>query len=269
MYYNGLDKLSLEELKSLFSKDNSKWVRCIIPANKKERVTRIVPLKNPYEDIKMISQLSYCPKILLSPDRFNRCNLPKQEMFYGTLWGEEGDEIINPIITSVFETSRICQKESTLDEFYLSGEWIVCKEMRALVIFDYASIAKNKFFANASIVPEQFLKDNKNAEFGNPEIVDAFSKPIKQNDDYLVSAAYADHIFSTGRIDAIIYPSVKTDATGTCIAIQPSFVDNGGLHLVKANKYKMFLAGKDSVRGFPYQRATINGETGETVFYDI
>ena len=262
MNYAGLLRLKAPQLLRYYSNNPTRWVRCIIPAGKNERIVRCTGLYSAEEEADEISRLSYCPSSKLKEGVFNRCNLPKQEMFYGTLFGEDNDEIQHALITSIFEVSDLCHETSTDDEYYLSGEWLVSRDLSALVIFDHTKPARNTFFQMAKYNADQYLAEHPNNGLGDKGIIDAFSSEVFHNADYRVSAYYADYLFRTQPIDAIVYPSVRTGHVGSCIAIRPSVVDSGVLTLVRASKYRMYSGGEKKVHGRAYEHGHIDYQTG-------
>lgn len=256
--------LQMEEsqLMQYFREHPVKWVSCAIPLGKQERIIRCSKLKDENEQVGSISRLSYCPSPLLGDSVYNRCNLPKQEMFYGTLFGEEYDEIQHALITSVFEVSDLCHETSTEDEYYVSGEWLATREIMSLVIFDHTQPAISSLFRKAKIKAEQFLSKNPKETIGDTALIQAFSQDVKNNSDYRVSACYSTFLFNNYPIDAIVYPSVRTGKVGICIAIRPSFVDAGGIELIASSMYKLYSEGFKRIIGMPYKHGFIDNDTG-------
>lgn len=244
------------------------WVRITVPTNKQEHIVRCIGLSNLEDKASEVSRLSYCPSRYLKEGVYNRCNLPKQEMFYGTLYGEECDEIKHALMTSIIEVSSLCHETSTYDEYYLMGEWIVKRELQAIVVFDHNKAAKNSIFKDAKNLIETYVAARQIDVFGNSLLIEAFSREVVNNNDYKVSAAYSSYLFDNFPIDAIVYPSVRTDSYGTCIAIRPTFVDSGGIELINAYKYKVFLSGVKKVDAIICQKGQIDKETGKVHYED-
>ncbi|MBO4843452.1 MAG: hypothetical protein J5490_02585 [Bacteroidales bacterium] len=264
-----LQKLTDSQLLDYYRANPTRWVKCTIPARKLERIVRCTKLINADENVSNISRLSYCPSKRLSEGVFNRCSFPKQEMFYGTIYGRDGDEIIEALMTSIIEVSDLCHYTTYQEEYYVSGEWIVKKDLVTILIYDSSSIAKNSFFKEADYLPQQYIAQHLDETFGDPAIIEAFSHEVKNNSDYRISASYSNFLFSFSSIDAIIYPSVRTSQFGTCIAIRPSFVDSGGLELVATSKYKLYLDGEKSVRAVAYQHGYVDCETNRVRYESI
>ena len=263
-----VSQLSNPQLYDYFTNNPVRWICCIIPADKHERIVRCVKLRDANEEISSISRLSYCPSDILREGVYNRCNLPKQEMFYGTLFGEGGDEIKHAEITSVFEISDLCHETSYEDEYYVSGEWLATRDISALVIFDHTQPAKSSIIQKAKYEAEQLLLAHPNETIGDVSIIKAFSQEVRNNSEYRFSACYSAFLFKSFPIDAIIYPSVRTENVGTCIAIRPSFVDSGGIKLIGTTKNKLFLEGDRKISGIVYQHGRIDERTN-LIRYDI
>ena len=269
MNIDALCRLSDIQLYQFFSEYPIKWVSCFIPVEKQEHIVRCTKLKDENGEVFSISRLSYCPSPLLADNVYNRCNLPKQEMFYGTLYGEEDDEIQHALITSVFEVSNLCHETSEEDEFYLSGIWRATRDITTIIIFDNNQPAKNTFFNRAKQRAELFLAEHPNEDLGDMTLVEAFSRDVKENIDYRITAVYSDFLFKRFPIDAIVYPSVRTGKVGTCIAIRPSFVDSGGIELVSTSKYRLYSEGEKSVRGVICQHGSIDMQAGKINYVKI
>jgi hypothetical protein len=269
MTLHELDTLSDTQLLHWFSKLRTKWVKCTIPAGKYERIVRCVVLRDAEEDVANASRISYCPSAYLADGVYNRCNLPKQEMFYGTLYGREGDVIKEALLTSIFEVSGLCHETSRQDEYYASGEWLVIRDLVSIVIFEPTQLARNSFFKDAEDTPQIYLAAHSGDEFGETALIEAFKREVKDNSQYRISANYSDYLFRNYPIDAIIYPSVRTGQVGTCIAIRPSFVDSGGLQLIKASKYRLYSTGEKKVAGYAFQRGHVDAETGSIQFENL
>ncbi|MDP3930081.1 MAG: hypothetical protein Q8R57_13755 [Bacteroidota bacterium] len=56
-------------------------------------------------------------------------------------------------------------------------------------------------------------------------ISEEFAKPVKSHEEYKFSALYSTKVLLEKGKDAIIYPSVKTDTEGLCIAIKPNIIE--------------------------------------------
>lgn len=262
MFLDELHQLEDSELLQYFEKHPVGWVRCTIPVGKRERIVRCTRLKDADEKVDSISRLSYCPSYLLREGVYNRCNLPKQEMFYGTLFGEGDDEIKHALITSVFEVSDLCHETSNKDEYYVSGEWLATKDIKALVIFDHTQSAKSTIIQKAKQKAEQFLSAYPDRTIGDAALIEAFSKEVKNNSDYRITACYSDYLFNKCGVSAIVYPSVRTGKVGTCIAIRPSLVDSGDIKLIATSKYTFYLDSYKKINGKPYQHGYVDEITG-------
>jgi hypothetical protein len=187
-------------------------------------VFRIRPSKK--EPFSKITEISFNPK---AEKKFGRANTPNKPMFYGSF---AAPNMQNPIITNTAEIIHILANGNNKIENnsveLTFGKWRIEKPLPVVpIIFNEIHLSKHKIFRP---LYDSYMSYNQN-NHRNKEIIkfiaQEFSKVnIKSNLDYKISAAFTELILKNykGKIEAIIYPSVRTDGEGFNIAISPDFV---------------------------------------------
>jgi hypothetical protein len=175
--------------------------------------------------------------------KYSRCSLPFNSMFYGAI---DFDKYNDLRIADSIEAKRLLigtpMFESEIGSQVLKdgkplrfsiGFWELKKPLDAIMI---AFNKKAKIF-------DKHLKENKESfmriidEDKNPLpkeyiykflefISDEFAKPVVNHEDYKFSAIYSHMVLLNKVKDAIIYPSVKTETEGLCIAIKPNIIED-------------------------------------------
>lgn len=197
------------------------------------------------EEIANFSRLSYCPVCAMSEKqktRYQRCNLPGQEMFYGSLLPDNADGIKFSRIISICESSRLFRTQENGEEVYGFGTWEQTRPLKCAVIVD----DKNEYGAAILKDAQNHYKKkgivlNDNHRF----IASIFSSSVSDDMQYRLSAIYADFLFANTDIDAIVYPSVQTGAEGACISINPQCINDNSIKLIAAIKSKVVMKDKE------------------------
>jgi hypothetical protein len=173
------------------------------------------------------SEISFNPKC----DKYGRANIPNKPMFYGSLSAQKNH---NPILTNTSEFIHLLDNgnhEIVNDSVNLTiGKWQVVKPLPVFpIIYNEEILKKNEVFRP---IYKSFMKANKKKS-RNREIIkfiaQEFSKvKINSHSDYKITAAFTDFLLSNykGKIESIIYPSVRADGEGLNIAMTPDFVEN-------------------------------------------
>lgn len=210
-------------------------LKCYLGPNTGEIIERAVKIA-PEEDIHEVSRISYCPKEKMTrwmEEHFQRCNLPGQEMFYGSIIEpyEDSENFSAMVSTSICESSEFYRNPNSPDgdEFYAFGGWHAKEDICCMMILDPARDYQLRFLIEAQEAQKKILRDKglKNGQLYK-RLVSAFTSPAKCDEDYKVTAAFADFVFTNyPDVDAILYPSIQTNAQGLCIAIKPSVIDSG------------------------------------------
>lgn len=180
------------------------------------------------EYLKHSSQLSYPPTNNLL--RYNRASSGKYQIFYGSASKVYGNNELGHIAVN-FELSQI-HDESFPNEFeYIGlGRWYSTDDFRVAVLGLDSKIAENnddavklKEFQTTLLndLPERFKVIQLVSNFLSHE----FSKKVKFEYEYKITAAYGEVLFEMG-FPAIMFPSVKTDGRVFNIAIMKKHVDN-------------------------------------------
>lgn len=173
------------------------------------------------------SEISFNPNC----DIYGRANTPNNPMFYGSF---ATPDMQNPILTNTAEIIHVFANgnreiENDSVEFTF-GKWQIKKPLPVFpMIFDESHLLKNEIFRP---LYDSYMKANQR-NTRNKEIIkfitQEFSKvKINSNSDYKISAAFTDLLLRNykGKIEAIIYPSIRADGEGFNIAMTPDFVEN-------------------------------------------
>lgn len=184
--------------------------------------------------------LSYHPnneKIL----NYSRCALPFYSLFYGAI---DFDKYNNQQIEDSSNAKKLLigtpMFESELGNLVLQsgkpirfsiGYWELKQPLDAIfVVFNenakifarYLKEEKENFKKIIQMdkkLPQEYIY--KFLSFISYE----FSKSIKSHEEYKFSALYSKMVLFEKMKDAIVYPSVKTETEGLCIAIKPSIIE--------------------------------------------
>lgn len=185
------------------------------------------------------SEISYKPK----PTKYNRANRPNQPMFYGSV---EVPGMIKSIDTNVWEWLHTFDRAAIYTnepiEFTV-GSWEIQENLPTIpIIYNKVFISKNKLF---DPLIKKYEKDNRITEISR-EIIDFLAREfakskIKMPSEYKITAAFCELILHrlNGKIESILYPSVRTQGGGYNIAITPKFVSKY-LKLKKVGTFIMY-----------------------------
>lgn len=189
------------------------------------------------ENLTSVEQLSFTPN--KHNTTYQRASTPQQTMFYGAVIPEvEGEnEISLERIVGACETSNFLRDTNAPDgeEIIVFGKWRVKKKTSLLSIIN-PEIESNKiaFFQEMTKNYHSFLEKNKDkkedAELFQSFLSSEFAKSnIRGQYDYLITSKFTETIIK--HLDGVIYPSVRADYNGLCVAIKPETA-NENLELV-------------------------------------
>lgn len=201
-------------------------------------ITRLRPSEEkPFSNL---SEISYNPKC----DKFGRANTQDNPMFYGSFAAPNMQE---PILTNTAEIIHVLANgnhkiQNDSIEFTI-GEWKTIKPLPVFpMIFNESYLLKNEIFRP---LYDTYIKTNLNYP-RNKKIIEfiaqEFSKEeILSDSDYKITAAFTELLLKSykGKIEAIIYPSVRAFGNGFNIALTPDFVKEY-LRLVKVYTARMY-----------------------------
>lgn len=180
---------------------------------------------------------------------YKRASTPKNSMFYGSPTIEEyGEKMLDVCrITISCEACDLMRKsEFSLDDnirYMTFGQWEVEDTLNLLTIID-----PTKKYTNPLMIKLQrnyLLKLEKHPELKASTleymtfIAGEFSKPVSEgaNHEYLISALFTERFTKGTGFDGVIYPSVKADEIGLCIAIYPDSIKK--IKLRQVSQYKI------------------------------
>ena len=172
-------------------------------------------------------RFSHGHELSFNPDpkkvRINRANRKEFPVFYGAVSAPEmhhGWHIAN---------AEVGQVPPPDVQTFTTGVWEVNKpiELMPLVVrreqaekMSYAMRMHEALMEQINSIPESFRK--RSLELLTV-IGDEFTKPVKDDKDYLIASAFAHHIYNRG-FQGISYPSVANDFLAFNVAILPEVV---------------------------------------------
>jgi hypothetical protein len=242
-----LKKISFLKAKSVLEfimhNDEGKQIYCGGTIVKGRTIARVRIHENGEEFFHTEKDLSYPPYNDII-NKFSRGSLPYYSMFYGALDFDKHNDLKRKesidakkllLGTAMFE-SQVGNKVINRGESirFSIGYWEV-KEPLDTVIVAFAESAK-VFETHLREERENSLKSIEAAT--DPEkayanrflkfISEEFAKPVVNHQEYMFSALYSHKLLveqGGWNKDAIIYPSVKTETEGLCIAIRPDVIE--------------------------------------------
>lgn len=168
--------------------------------------------------VEFIKHLKNPPKECVK--KYGRANIIGQSIFYGTF----------DYITALSEMRPEVNETITVSHWKLKTDYDLC----LTPIFKNSSkngIVHNELSLRASVLAKDKLLHYKDNIRGEIEIIlqfiaDAFSKEVEEGNhyDYYLSSHYANRLlyeFENGKIDGILYPSVRQSLTLSNIALKP------------------------------------------------
>lgn len=188
------------------------------------------------EVVDNVSRISCCPVDKLPKNQYSRCSLPSQTVFYGSLFFPEvaEGEIGDPRFISIAETSSLLWSDEDGEESYVFGNWRVIHPLSCVIVVDPLIKYSVKFLDDSAKAFKEALVRNhvlgRTYSLISAKVKTFIKRSTKRN-DYEDSAKLASSLFSNPDVDAIIYPSVKTDYEGCCIAIKKQSIDDGKIQL--------------------------------------
>lgn len=204
-------------------------------------------------------KLSYPPE---PSNEYQRASTPNKAMFYGSITGNNDDDMINARLISSLESCRLLREgiESVGIERLTYSRWLVTKDINLIAIVSNRDYQKeNPLLEELSTSYQMYVKQFPDKEddclnFSN-YLAEEFSKENSNNKDYnyLFSAIFTEIVTSHPEIDGVLYPSVKTFGSfGFNIAITTKCADENlkldvaGEATLYKNKCKTYIE-SDSV----------------------
>jgi len=180
---------------------------------------------------------------------YKRASTPTNSMFYGSPTIEEyGEKMLDKCrITISCEACDLLRKiEFSSDDnvrHMTFGQWEVEDTLNLLTIIDptknytnslMIKLQKN-YLSNLERHPELKASTLEYMTF----MANEFAKPVSEgsNHEYLISALFTERFTKGTGFDGVIYPSVKADEIGLCIAIYPEAVKK--IKLIQVSEYEL------------------------------
>ena len=201
-------------------------------------------------------------------NKYGRCNLPHQVMFYGAI---ESSVIKQQRVTAISETSRIFRDPESINiegELHTLSRWELLEDIIvAELVFHDDAIQKNPDTMNAFAhhLPKILASDYREGMLKLMKLFSyEFAKTVLSDEDfnYKISAAYTNLIINDvkltdGRnIEGITYPSVISGFQGQNVVLDPDVVNkklrlkNVTTHRLHKNKLKSFINNDKIVSDF-------------------
>lgn len=196
-------------------------------------------------------------RIFYKPAQFNntfqRASSPSQTMFYGSIIPEEilEGEIDNARITTAFELVDLLRDTNSGDgeRVITYGKWLVTEKLSLIAIVDPQKQYKVKYLNDIG-------NDYRNQMAGLPVdlqqktqdwlsfLTNEFRKDVKKDEEYnyMISGLFSE-IAAQMNVDGVLYPSVRTNEDGICIAIKPQSAE-AKLELIKVLQCKLVKVAK-------------------------
>ena len=178
------------------------------------------------------SEMTYCP-----PEKctsMQRATLAGQTMFYGVISDDQShQENARAIVTS--ECSKLCHEGITSfgRETITVAHWEVIKPLHVVSLINDETFADIQNNALLNQLREAFIQFHGEHKSTNAEkeisrfICSEFSKVVKDEKNYLISATVATDIIKDMRFDGIVFPSVQLGGqAGLNIALTPKTVNH-------------------------------------------
>lgn len=181
------------------------------------------------ENIIDASQLSFTPTEFNT--RYQRASTPEQTMFYGAVIPEFEDKLQIERLVGACEASELLRNPNAPDgeEIIVFGEWIVKEKISLLSIINPETESNSiNFFKEMTAGYHAFLDKypsiKENAKLFQSYMSSEFAKSeIRGDFDYLITAKLTEQIIR--HCDGVVYPSVRAEYNGLCVAISPEIVD--------------------------------------------
>ncbi|ACU60970.1 RES family NAD+ phosphorylase [Chitinophaga pinensis] len=199
------------------------------------------------------SELSYTPSAFNK--KYQRASTPNQTMFYaGTIpEGIAPDELNNARIIASLETSHLLRNAGHEGEQRVTfSKWVVTHDIPLVAVcYNKDFVTKSSHtkelydsYQNSVAGLDDYLRDKSLAisEF----LASEFAKTDVDPDyKYMISAIFGETVANTNHA-GVYFPSVRADAKGYNVAINPEFADNC-LQLVAAGECTIYKKGENTI----------------------
>ena len=209
---------------------------------------------------------------------YKRASTPNNTMFYATPMVEEyGEKFLDyaRITISMEACDLLREVEFSMDDNKRDitfGLWEVIGQLNMVTIFDPTKDYKLPLL--------QRLKENYLAHINqHPELKattlefltylsQEFSKPVKDKDNnqYMISAIFSEIAVNKRGYDGVIYPSVKADGIGLCIALHPNAMNK--LKPVLVSQYNI-VRDEEGAKIYLKKRCDVNDDLKTFKLLDI
>jgi len=197
--------------------------------------TRARPL-NEGENFSTNEDLRYLPQ--WKNGKFQRASTPNGTMFYGVFIpneniNTESDKPRAIVACEAVDFMRNPKPQESAEATLVYGKWRTLKECKLAVILSLDETQNNNPYSIQTSQVYRNWIENKHQDYIEQTklLIDFFANeyskfvPEDEHFNYKISGIFSEKILKEGYVDGIIYPSVKTDGIGLCVAIKPDFVN--------------------------------------------
>jgi hypothetical protein len=253
-YRNKLDKIDYEDIKILI-RESLKFIPITTAklykgtAIDRVRLNGSIKLFNSQTELSYINNQKIIDKYLTE---FGRANKPFQPMFYAAL---RSSKIEHNRLTAYLETSEMIHNTESINlegELFTVSRWEVLNELEiAEIVFSDDALKMNP---DTQLSFKNQFNNLKNSEYREIALrqlqffSNEYARKSKSHHDYKISVAYSDFLLNDYGLDAITFPSVKSDYQGQNIVFKPESVDKHleikivSTHRVHKNKMKSMMS---------------------------
>lgn len=205
--------------------------------------------------------LKYHPK-----PKLQRANLENQPTFYG-MWLFDDTDFQNANLTCASETSKSIRnytngKYTTGVDNYVLSQWLTQKELHLFAVVDpqIFNNSNNRLLINLQNTYKKYIQYLQNYKCAseiskiqelNTFFANKFAEKVNEDeqDKYKLTAYLSNYLRNLHvhdsqnkeiRIDGILYPSVRSEGKGVCVAISQNTVDENEFKLNNCSDRKLY-----------------------------
>jgi len=191
---------------------------------------------NEGENFSTNEDLRYLPQ--WKNGKFQRASTPNGTMFYGVFIpneniNTESDKPRAIVACEAVDFMRNPKPQESAEATLVYGKWRTLKECKLAVILSLDESQNNNPYSKQTSQVYRNWIESKHQDYIEQTklLIDYFTKeyskfvPEDEHFNYKISGIFSEIIIRNNYVDGIIYPSVKTDGKGLCVAIKPDFVN--------------------------------------------
>ena len=202
----------------------------------------------PNEEIKRfnkIGELSFVPHD--KNNKYARASTPNNTMFYACTSAPNQKSTLYETEITFYETVAFLNNKDSSGYAKISyGNWFPKEDLTLLAIIPYTkeydknnfiSEMKSHYNANLKETSDKYLTK---ASIDFLELISSeFSKNVKKDYEYMISAIFTEIILQNNNFDGVFYPSIKSDDKCFNTALAPKTIDKLSLlNVVECSVFK-------------------------------